>query len=49
MYLPNTSTPSRMWHKANFYANYCWFELRVFLLLDSFQHKAEEQIMESLN
>ena len=32
LYLPNTS--GRMWHKVNFLTENCWFEFRVFLLLD---------------
>ena len=33
MYLLNPSTMVRMWHKVNFWAEYNWFELRVFPFL----------------
>ena len=33
-YLPNPSTMNRIWHEVSFYAEYNWFELKFFLLID---------------
>ena len=38
--LLNSSTMSRMWHKVNFWAEYSWFEFRIFFL-DSLPHQGE--------
>ena len=34
MYLSNFYASSRMWQKVNFKVNYCWFQFRVFFILD---------------